>query len=237
MNLEALGTTFAVFDQQDSGCVSYGVQQDSGRRLFVKISTTPGAVDSLRRALALHSAVSHPAIVAPLEAHELPSGDIAIVYPWRDGDILRPPSRERFLALPVPLILDAIDTILDAHLTIAAAGFVEADLYDGAFLYDFDRERMQLIDLDEYRPGPFTVEDDRLPGSRRFMAPEQWRRGATIDERTTVYVLGRAARLLLTEASQAQEDVIATATDPDPDRRFPTVADLAAAWRQVAVQV
>ena len=51
---------------------------------------------------------------------------------------------------------------------------------------------MWLVDLDEYRQGPFTVEVDRLPGSDRYMAPEEWERGATIDERTTVFNLGRA---------------------------------------------
>ena len=31
----------------------------------------------------------------------------------------------------------------------AAAGFVAVDLYDGCFIYDFDRHEMRVIDLDE----------------------------------------------------------------------------------------
>ena len=50
---------------------------------------------------------------------------------------------------------------------IAAAGFVSCDLYDGCFLYDFARSSMRLVDLDEYRPGPFRVGPTRLPGITR----------------------------------------------------------------------
>jgi serine/threonine-protein kinase len=96
-----------------------------------------------------------------------------------------------------------------------------------------------LCDLDEYRPGPFTVEGERLPGSTRYMAPEEHRRGARIDERTTVYNLGRAIRLLLDagdderawRGTPAQLAVVARATCEDPAGRYPAVAALADAWR------
>lgn len=118
--------------------------------------------------------------------------------PWRDGEILYDrTARARFHALPVARAHHALDRVLDAHLAVEAAGQVAVDLYDGAFLYDFAAHELHLIDLDEYRPGPFVLTEDRLPGSTRFMAPEEWRRGATIDHRTTVHVLGRTARLLL----------------------------------------
>ncbi|MFI6933292.1 serine/threonine protein kinase [Streptomyces sp. NPDC050287] len=91
----------------------------------------------------------------------------------------------------------------------------------------------------EYRPGPFVPAADRLPGSRRFMAPEEWRRGAVIDIRTTVYVLGRTARLLLDAGDDeraflgtaAQLTVIERATRADPGERFGGARELAAAWR------
>lgn len=51
---------------------------------------------------------------------------------------------------------------------------------DGCFLYDDERLAMHLVDLDEYRPGPFTVTADRLPGSSRYMAPEECRRVAGV---------------------------------------------------------
>ncbi|WEV29163.1 hypothetical protein OYE22_31240 [Streptomyces sp. 71268] len=57
--------------------------------------------------------------------------------------------------------------MLSAHVGVEEAGFVAIDFYDGCMLYDFDQHRIKLIDLDEYRVGPFVLEADRLPGSRR----------------------------------------------------------------------
>lgn len=82
--------------------------------------------------------------------------------------------------MPTSEVLAALESIFDAHLAVADAGFVAVDLYDGCFIYDFVARRMRLCDLDEYRPGPFVVDADRLPGSLRFMAPEEFERGAAI---------------------------------------------------------
>ena len=76
------------------------------------------------------------------------------------------------------------------------------------------------------------LDADRLPGSRRYIAPEEWARGATIDERTTVHHLGRTVQLLLTDRARTGNGRSpALATDPDPVRRHPTVAALVADWR------
>ncbi len=72
----------------------------------------------------------------------------------------------RFQALPLAEVEPALEVILDAHQTLARAGFVAVDLYGGCFLYDFEASEMFLIDLDEYRMGPFVLEQERLPGSR-----------------------------------------------------------------------
>ena len=44
---------------------------------------------------------------------------------------------------------ETLDAVFDLHRRIAAAGFVAVDLYDGCFIYDFDRHEMRVIDLDE----------------------------------------------------------------------------------------
>lgn len=96
------------------------------------------------------------------------------------------------------------------------------DVYDGCLLYDFSRLALRLIDLDEYRPGPFVLEDDRLPGSRSYMAPEESRRGATIEERTTVFNLGRMIQHLLDtpagwRGSAEQASIVSRSTDASPN--------------------
>jgi serine/threonine-protein kinase len=229
---------FAVFDRQDSGCVSFGVAR-GGERVFVKAATTERARRSLRRAIAFHRAVRHPTIVSPLDVVD--DGDrTELTYPWRDGVVLNHATvagsdrsgLAAFHRLPLGEALAALDAILDAHEVVAAAGFVAIDLYDGCFLYDFDAKRMHLIDLDEYRPGPFVLDEDRLPGSTRYMAPEELTRGATIDERTTVFHLGRTIPELAGDSrlTPSQRELVRTATSSDAGSRHATLGALVRAW-------
>lgn len=252
--LDRVGEIFAAFRQQDSGCVSYGVRLANGERWFVKEPVTEGARASLERAWSFHQAVRHPAI-APQVHRIAVGGGWAAVMPWRAGEVLYhatvggPRDRTspgsamvRFRALPVSRVLRAFDRVLDAHLAVEDAGYVAVDFYDGAMLYDFADEVLHLIDLDEYRPGPFVLDAERLPGSRRFMAPEEFRRGSVIDVRTTVFTLGRTARLLLDAGDEerawrgtsAQLAVLERAARPEPGERFRTVREFAAAWRGVS---
>ncbi|MET9121773.1 MULTISPECIES: serine/threonine protein kinase [unclassified Streptomyces] len=250
--LGRVGEVFRAFREQDSGCVSYGVRLLDGGRWFLKEAVTDRGRRSLERGWAFHRSVKHRAIVPQVHRIAVRDGGWAVVMPWREGEALYPAeaggdrdrteqagAMARFRALPADAVLRAFDRVLDAHLAVEAAGQVAVDFYDGALLYDFDRDVAHLIDLDEYRPGPFVVEDERLPGSRRFMAPEEWVRGAVIDTRTTVFTLGRAARLLLDEGpeeaawrgSAAQQAVIVRATRTDPGERFENVHRFAEAWR------
>jgi serine/threonine-protein kinase len=236
-----------VFDQQDSGCVSYGVHA-AGRRWFVKVARGVEGEASLANALRLHEVVRHPAIVRPLRA--LRAGGLALVYPWVEGRVLNHATSagsdrralEAFRRLPTAARLAAIGAVLDAQVSVAAQGFVAVDFYDGCLLYDFRHDSMHLIDLDEYRQDPFTLAAERLPGSLRYMAPEEFRRGATIDQRTNVFSLGRMIHQLLDSAdgwsgTAAQAEVVRTATEVRPEHRFASVSDLLAAWRAAAETV
>ncbi|MFG2308490.1 serine/threonine protein kinase [Streptomyces sp. NPDC048566] len=249
--LGRVGEVFTVFREQDSGCVSYGVRLLDGARWFVKEADGERGRRSLDRAWAFHRAVRHTAIVPQVHRIAVRDG-WASVMPWRKGEVLYHPAAggsgdrqapggamARFRALPVPEVLRALDRILDAHLAVEAAGHVAVDFYDGALLYDFGPGAVHLVDLDEYRPGPFVLEEERLPGSRRFMAPEAFERGAVIDTRTTVFTLGRAARLLLDAGDEERAwrgtpellAVLERATFPAPDDRFPDVRRFVEAWR------
>lgn len=250
-HLASVGEIFTRFHGHDSGCQSWGVGV-AGRRYFVKASMSARAVQSLRRAIALHRAVAHETIIGLLHATETDAG-LVLVYPWAKGEVLyggaAPRASQhdhpenalaRFQALPQPEVLSALDAIFDAHVAMASAGFVAVDLYDGCFLYDFTIRRMRLCDLDEYRLGAFVVEADRLPGSKRFMAPEEYQRGAVIDQRTTVFNLARTALVLFADGtlegtfrgSVGARRVLERATRPDPTERYPTVMEFVGAWRR-----
>lgn len=253
-HLRALGRVFATIRGHDSGNTSYGVAIGA-ERWFVKCAEDVEAVGHLESAIRFHGTVRHAAII-PLRGSLRTSRGMAIVHEWREGEVLNDPfapgalprdspgsAHARFRALPVPEIVAAVDAILEAHAEVARRGFVAVDFYDGAIMYDFARRQVHLCDLDSYRPGPYVLELDRQYGSTRFMAPEEWRRGATIDERATVFTLGRTAFVLLSAGPRGEEEhglwragprlhaVARRATAPAPSDRIATVAELLAAWR------
>ena len=245
------GVIFKIFDQQDSGCVSYGVELNA-QRWFVKESSEPRTVESLRRAIALHSLVQHTALPRLHNAFKTPKNGLALVYDWLPGEILydvsdfpgqagqRDPksAHARFCALPVEKIIAALSAIYDLHRVLAVAGFIAVDFYDGCILYDFVTESTFIVDLDEYRPGPFLNPTDRLYGSSRFMAPEEFQLGARIDQITNVFTLGRTALVFLSDGDSSNwrgdipaKTVIEKATQPERANRYSTVAEFVDAWK------
>jgi serine/threonine-protein kinase len=253
--LRESGEVFQAFRHQDSGTTSYGVLVE-GERWFVKPSDHPSIVESLRRALHLNTTVRHPALPRFRHTFETPGG-LELVYDWVQGEVLAGDPRSmreqrysdpanlhmRFRSLPVSRILAALDTIFDVHVLLADHGFVASDFYDGCIIYDFEGEQTFLCDLDEYRHGPFVLERDRAYGSTRYMAPEEWRRGATIDQVTNVFNLGRAATVLLGDGTasldnfkgaDAIREVVERATDEDRTRRHQSVGEFVQEWRAAA---
>lgn len=199
------GTIFKVFDKQDSGCTSYGVLLSSGDQLFVKHAETDSAIHYLKQSEQFHSEVTHPAIPRLLHSFHTSNG-YAHVYDWVVGEVLgtpdfpgiegrsRPESpHSRFRQLSVPRIIQALNTVYEVHITLEEQGYVAVDFYDGCMIYDFELRELHLCDFDYYTKGAFILEKDRLFGSSRFMAPEEFIRGSRIDGRTNVYTMGATA--------------------------------------------
>ena len=81
-------------------------------------------------------------------------------------------------------------------------------------------------------------------GSSRFMAPEEFERGARIDERTTVFTMGRTAAVLLSDGtlerrpfrgSNALYEVVRRACYEDPGKRYDSMAAFFAAWMDARI--
>jgi len=145
----------------------------------------------------------------------------------------------RFAALPAERHVPVILELFEAHVALAGAGWIACDLYDGCLIVDFSSGQLTLIDLDTYVRGPFVNTMGRMFGSDRSMAPEEHLRGATIDQRTTVYTLGRLTLHLGTSTTDdpatyvggpSRAAVLVRATSPDPADRYLDVAALAAAY-------
>jgi serine/threonine protein kinase, bacterial len=254
--LTRIGVVLVVHRGHDSANTSAAVRVGD-ERWFVKWATEPDAVGSLESAIRFHAEVTHPAII-PLRGSFRTATGLAIVYEWAAGEVLNDPlvpggrprthprsSFARFRHLPADDIVSTLNVIIDAHVEVAERGFVAVDFYDGCLIYDFDTGTVRLCDLDQYRSGPYELDRPRQYGSTRFMAPEEFRQGATIDERTTVFNLGRTAFVLLSTGPEGEDQrgqwsadgalypIARRATSPVPADRYRSVAEFAAAWRNV----
>ena len=252
-----LGQVFTVFDQQDSANISYGVRDTNGRRWFVKTAGSPEVspggltrderVTLLRRDAQLHLDIAHPALLAMRDVLETSDG-IAVVYDWFDGELLNVPAErrndpaeayQRFASLPADEIARALDSVIALHVALEAAGWVANDFYDGCLMYDFAAREMKVIDFECYRRGSFVNHLGRLMGSTRYMAPEEFTLGATIDSRTTVFNLARMVEIFLVTCHELPDirAITTRATMASPDERYESVAHFHEAWRQVAMRL
>jgi hypothetical protein len=250
--LSQAGAVFATFDArtQDSGNVSFGVEA-GGRRWFVKSAGDPAdptpflphadRVALLANAERLARSTTDAALPT-LHGVTRSAWGPMLVYDWVPGELLGAPAArraqpdsalQRFRRLPPDEIAAVIDTILNVHLKLCAAGWVACDFYDGSIMHDFASGRTWLIDLDSYHLGPFTNEMGRMFGSERFMAPEEFELGALIDQRTTVFTLGRAISVFLGDGelaragfrgTDAQYQAMTTACAPGRTARFQSIA-------------
>lgn len=256
------GTVIATFDRsQDSGNVSWIVATEVGEFFAKSAGTTAppapgrpvpyfdhaGRVRLLRNAVDVAASCDHQALARLRNVVETADGPV-LVYDRAPGELVGTPRSRRsdptspyrrFAALPAERHVPIVQELFDAHVALAAAGWIACDLYDGCLIVDFTTDRLTLIDLDTYSRGPFRNEMGRMFGSDRYMAPEEFVLGATIDQRTTVFTLGRLALHL---GSGTTDDpgryvggpdlaaVLVRATSADPDDRYPDVAALAGAY-------
>jgi serine/threonine-protein kinase len=242
---------------QDSGNVSWLVDVGE-RRLFVKTAGRVGdpvpfldhaaRVRLLRNAVDLAQSCRHPALAPLLNVIESPAGPV-LVYAAAPGELVRVPPEQRgdpssayqrFAHLPADRLLGVFDVLIDLHVALADAGWVAGDLYDGCLLVDLGTGALTVIDLDGYRRGPGVNDMGRMFGSTRFMAPEEHELGAVLDQRTTVFTLGRLVWHFGTRLSERAEEFCGPpglaraaerACQPDREQRPADVASFAAAWR------
>ncbi|MEK5024206.1 serine/threonine protein kinase [Paenibacillus sp. FSL M7-1046] len=226
--LTAMGRVFRVFDEQDSGNISFGVEQD-GCKYFVKFAGVKTmefhgdpaeAVERLIQAVPLYEELRHPSLIQLLSHGPVETG-YAVVFEWTEGECLHshwafggaakysaPESPfYRFRALSTEKRLDSLEVIFGFHEYIESKGYVAVDFYDGSILYDFTKDRTAICDIDFYQPKPFfNGMGEQLWGSKRFKSPEEYLLDAPIDEITNVYNMGATAFVLLGGESDRSRD-------------------------------
>jgi len=209
--LTELGEPFAVFDQQDSGNLSFGVTIDSVKRFVKYAGAKPvaykgepfDAIERLRQAIPIYNDLNHNHLVNLVEHYPLSLG-YAAIFDWFDGECLHahwsfpPPAKYdnpmspyyRYKRLPKEQLLSSIDCIFSFHAHVEQTGYVAVDFYDGSILYDFSKNTTKICDIDYYQKRPFINNMGRMYGSSRFMSAEEFTLHAPIDERTNVFNMG-----------------------------------------------
>ena len=195
-------------------------------------------ISLLRNATRLRRSCDHRTPAAATSGDRVAGTVPLLVYQWVDGELVRvdaairndPRSTfQRFRRLPSHEIIRALDLVYELHHQLAQLGWIAVDFYDGCMIYDFDCRDLHIVDLDNYCDAPFINEMGRMFGSSRFMAPEEFERGARIDERTTVFTMGRTAAVLLSDGTlerppfrggDALYEVVRRACCEDPEKRY-----------------
>lgn len=265
--LTPLGTVFCVFDQQDSGNISFGLVQEDGQKQFVKyagartlqandMADPEEAIRHLQSSVLIYEDLAHDSLIRLID-HFATDNGYACVFDWVEGECLHshwsfpPPAKYedprspyvQFRQLPVQTRIQAMERILDFHIEAERKGYVAVDFYGGSLIYDFATDEIHICDIDLYRAGTFTNTMGRMWGSSRFMSPEEFELGASIDAVTNVFNMGAMAFALLGgeldrsqerwDAGEALYEVALRAVNPDRFQRFTSVADLGLAWKEV----
>ncbi|WP_409274806.1 protein kinase domain-containing protein [Neobacillus sp. SCS-31] len=217
--LKDLGDVFCVFDEQDSGNISFGLVKNN-KKLFVKyagakpkdFSGNPkDAIDRLVKAIPIYKILEHPSLIKLIDYFSIENGYVA-VFEWFEGECLHshwsfggkakytnPESPfYRFKNLDFKKRLDALDTIFAFHTYVESQGFVAVDFYDGSILYDFKNHKTKICDIDFYRKSPSNNDlGEHFWGSTRSKSPEEFNLGSPIDSKTNVFTMGAIAFGLL----------------------------------------
>ena len=197
------GKVFKVYDDQDSGNICFGCEKH-GENLFVKFAGAPtarydglpeDAVKRLKATLPIYRDLKHANLIELVESKDVGNGFV-IVFKWVNGDCMGrmyPESHKRFMELPLKDRLKVFNDILDFFEHMAQKNYVAVDFYDGSIMYDFERGKTIICDIDYFRKSPTVNDMGHMFGSKRFQAPEEFELGAVIDEITNVYTLGATA--------------------------------------------
>lgn len=252
--LSEYGKVFKVFDDQDSGNICFGTEKD-GQKYFIKFAGAKtaeydgepcDAVSRLKATVPIYENLRHKNLIEYMDSKDIGNG-FAMIFKWADGECMGrmyPESHRRFMSLSNDTKLKVFDDILDFMRYIAKQNFVAIDFYDGSIMYDFANQKTIICDIDFFRKSPSVNDMGRMWGSSIFMSPEEFEKGAVLDEITNVYTLGAMAFALFDnykrdlgnwQLSKDLYNVAVKATSDDRNNRYQSVEELIDEWNKYCV--
>lgn len=247
--LSEYGKVFKVFDDQDSGNICFGTEKN-GEKYFIKFAGAKtaeyngnpiDAVTRLKSTVPIYEKLKHKNLIEYIKSKEIGNG-FAMLFKWADGECMGrmyPEQHRKFMRLSNEIKLKVFADILDFMRYIAQQNFVAIDFYDGSIMYDFDKKKTVICDIDFFRNSPTVNDMGRIWGSSVFMSPEEFKLGATIDEITNVYTLGAMAFALFGNYKRDSKswvlnkelfEVAVKATDDNRSKRYQSIEELIKEW-------
>jgi len=277
--LKRYGTAFQAIDETGSGCICIGMQKD-GKKYFCKIAGVntleadvlpEESVQILKQAVSIYRELEHPNLITLVEAFDYEKFYVA-VFEWADGEclfdhwnfekyqrnsLLKSP-KQRFGELPIYKKMKCVDVLFSFLHSVNERGYVAVDFYDGSIMYDFENDDTTICDIDFFKKAP-VINDlgEDWFGTKRLKAPEEYVKGAIIDEQTNVFTLGALLfeffgsfseeeigrryvenRFLPCDITKWQLDevsyqVAVKAVSQERSSRYKTIAKLYAEWKKV----
>ena len=277
--LKRYGTAFQAIDETGSGCICIGMQKD-GKKYFCKIAGVntleadvlpEESVQILKQAVSIYRELEHPNLIKLVEAYDYEKFYVA-VFEWADGEclfdhwnfekyqrnsLLKSP-KQRFGELPIYKKMKCVDVLFSFLHSVNERGYVAVDFYDGSIMYNFENDDTTICDIDFFKKAP-VINDlgEDWFGTKRLKAPEEYVKGAIIDEQTNVFTLGallfeffgnfseeeigrryaenRFVPCDITnwQLKEASYHVAVKAVSQERDSRYKTIAELYAEWKKV----
>lgn len=247
--LSKYGKVFKVFDDQDSGNICFGTEKD-GDKYFVKFAGAPtaeyngspiDAIKRLKKSLPIYQELQHNNLIELVNYENIGNG-FSMVFKWVDGYCMGrmyQDEHKAFMQLPISDKLNVFSDILDFLKYINSNGYVAVDFYDGSIIYDSVNRKTTICDIDYFEKQPYINNMGRMYGSAKFMSPEEFELGATINEITNVYTAGAFAFALFGNYSRNIVDwklsdklfeVATNAVSDDRNKRYQSINEFRKAW-------
>lgn len=211
--LSKFGRVFCVFDQNDSGNISFGVENTTGQKFFIKVAgaktvesfqSPEQAVVSLKETIVIYEKLRHDRLIELITSGSF-QNLFFVVFKWSEGECLfdhwnfdyysKHPEvsspKEKFNRLLLKEKIKVSKQILDFATHVESKNYGLVDFYDGSLMYDFEENTLTICDIDLFKERPF-INHMGIDywGTKRVKAPEEYENGARIDERTAVFTIG-----------------------------------------------
>ena len=248
--LEKYGKVFKVFDEQDSGNICFGINNGGNKKLFIKFAGAPtaeycglpgDAVKRLKATVPIYNNIKHKTLINYISSEEIGHG-FAMVFEWCSGECMGrmyEDSHKRFMNLPIQKKLKIFQDIIDFLIYTANLGYVAIDFYDGSILYDNENDITTVCDIDFFKKCPCINDMGKMWGSTRFMSPEEYNKGALLDEITNVFTIGKMGFSIFTDSNEKFDEwplspssyyILKKATSLNRSDRYASIKQFSDCW-------